>query len=116
MSPSPAKTVGQLITEHVAAVLTPALPGVTVSNQRIRPFEISELPAVNVKMGVERVTYPTATKSVSPIADRELHLMIRLEAAGDPPPTDPLRVLAVQTLMCDCSLGALAIAVEGVKS
>jgi len=116
MSPSPAKTVGELITEHVAAVLTPALPGVTVCNQRVRPFEPSELPAVNVKMGVERVAYPTAMKRTAPVADRELHLMIRLEAAGDPPATDPLRVLVIQTLMGDRSLGGLAIGVEEVES
>jgi hypothetical protein len=116
MSPAPAKSVGELITEYAAAVLTVGLPGVLVCNQRIRPFEQSELPAVNVKMGNERVTYPTATKRTSPIADRELHLMVRLEAAGDPPPTDPLRVLAIQTLMGDRSLGGLAIGIDEVES
>jgi hypothetical protein len=116
MSPAPAKTVGQLITEHVESVLTAALTGVTVANQRVRPFEPDELPAVNVKMGVERVTYPTAMKRTSPIADRELHLMIRCEAAGDPPLTDPLRVLVIQILMGDRSLGGLAIGVDEVES
>lgn len=116
MSPAPAKSIGELITEYVAAALTSGLPRyVTVANQRIRPFEPAELPACNVKMGTERVTYPTLTKRVSPIADRELHLMIRLEAAGDPPITDPLRVLTTQTLMRDRSLGGLAIGLEEVE-
>jgi hypothetical protein len=115
MSPAPAKSVGELITEYVETALIAALPGVTVENQRIRPFEPSELPACNVKMGVEHVTYPTATKRTSPIADRELRLFIRFEAAGDPPLTDPLRVLATQRLMGDRSLGGLAIGLEEVE-
>jgi hypothetical protein len=116
MSPAPSKTIGELITEHAVAVLTTGLPGVLVCNQRVRPFEPTELPAVNVKMGLERVTYPTQMKRTAPVADRELHLMIRLEAAGDPPATDPLRVLAIQTLMADRSLGALALGIEEVES
>jgi hypothetical protein len=116
MSPAPTKTIGELITEHAVAVLTTGLPGVLVCNQRIRPFEPTELPAVNVKMGLERVTYPTQMKRTAPVADRELHLMVRMEAAGDPPATDPLRVLVIQTLMGDRSLGALALGIEEVES
>jgi hypothetical protein len=116
MSPAPAKTIGQLITEHAETVLAAGLSGVLVCNQRVRPFEQTELPAVNVKMGVERVTYPTQMKRTSPVADRELHLMIRMEAAGDPPATDPLRVLVIRTLMGDRSLGGLAINIEEVES
>jgi hypothetical protein len=116
MSPVLAKTIGELITEHAVAVLTAGLPDVLVCNQRIRPFEQAELPAVNVKMGNERVTYPTAMKRTAPVADRELHLMIRLEAAGDPPATDPLRVLVIQTLMGDRSLAGLAIGIDEVES
>jgi hypothetical protein len=115
MSPAPAKSIGQRITEYVAAALTTGLAGVTVANQRIRPFEENELPACNVRMGVEHVGYPTSTKRTAQLADRELHLVLRLEAAGDPPATDPLRVLATQTLMGDRSLGGLAINIEEVE-
>ena len=115
MSDPPAKSIGQRITEHVAAVLTEALPDATVCNQRIRPFEESELPAANVKMGRETVTYPTAMKRTAGVADRELHLLVRLEDSGDPPATDPLRVLTVQGLMEDRSLGGLAIGIQEVE-
>jgi hypothetical protein len=112
----PAKSIGEVILEHAVTILDAGMPGVLVVNQRIRPFEASELPAVNVKMGVERVTYPTQMKRTAPLADRELHLMFRLHAPGDPPDLDPLRVLVIQTLMADRGLAGLAIGIDEVES
>jgi hypothetical protein len=106
------QTIGEQIIERIVQQLTTTLTGIAgVWNQRIRPFEETELPAVTVKPGREIVTYPTAVKRTSPVANHELHVLIRIETAGDPPRTDPLRILVIRTLMGDRSLGGLAIGI-----
>jgi len=115
----PAKTVGELIVEKVTEILTTALasdPVVPVFNQRVRPFETSELPAVNVKCGKEIVTYAGVQKRTSPVANREFHVYVRMEAPGDPPALDPIRARVVRALMADRSLGGLAIGIGEVES
>jgi hypothetical protein len=112
-------TVGEQIIEKVAATLTAALassPVVSVFNQRVRPFETSELPAVNVKCGKEAVTYAGTQKRTSQLANRELHIYVRIEVDGDPPPLDPIRVRVIKALMADRSLGGLAIGIGEVES
>jgi len=118
------KTIGEQIIEKVVAILTAGLPGVLVANQRLRPFEQSELPAVNVKLGNELVTYTGAVKRTSQGASRVLHILARMEAAGDPPALDALRFLVSRTLLTvkdatgksDRSLGGLAIGIGEYES
>ena len=105
----PVTTVGEKIIQKIVLLLTATLAGIAgVFDQRVRPFEEMELPAVNVLPGKEVVTYPTATKRTATAAQHELHVIVRIEASGDPPQTDSLRVLIVRVLMADRSLGGLA--------
>ena len=113
---SQVKSIGEQILENVVEFLTAALPGVLVCNQRLRPFEQGELPAVNVKLGREVVTYIGEVKRTSQGAQRELHIIARMEAAGKPPQTDSLRVMVVRCLMADRSLGGLAIGIGEFES
>jgi hypothetical protein len=112
-------TVGEQIVEALVEILTTALSSATavpVFNQRVRPFETSELPAVNVKCGKEVVTYAGEMRRTSPVANRELHVYVRIEAPGDPPALDPIRARCVKAIMADRSLGGLAIGIGEVES
>jgi hypothetical protein len=112
-------TVGEQIVEALVEILTTALssdPIIPVFNQRVRPFETSELPAVNVKCGKEVVTYVGEMRRTSPVANREFHVLVRIEAAGDPPPLDPIRVRVIKAIMADRSLGGLSIGIGEVES
>jgi hypothetical protein len=118
-------TVGEQIVEKVVAMLTAALassPAIPVFNQRVRPFDLTELPAVNVKCGKELVTYE---KRTAHLANRELEIYVRMEAPGDPPALDPIRDKVIKALMppdpkapgrIDRSVGGLALGISEVES
>lgn len=109
-------TIGEQCLEAAVAALATALDPVLVFNQRVRPFEEGELPAVNVKMGHEIVTYIGPVQRKSQGVYRDLQMIVRMEAPGDPPALDPMRRLAIKALMADRSLGGLAVNVSEVES
>jgi hypothetical protein len=109
-------TIGEQIIVQAVALLTAGLTPVPVFNQRVRPFEQTELPAVNVKMGREIDTYIGDVKRRTLGVERNLQLIVRMEAAGDPPALDPLRVLVIRTLMADRSVGGLALGIGETES
>jgi hypothetical protein len=111
-------TVGEAISEFVAATLTTALTGVKVERFRLRPYEANELPAVAITPNREEVEYGPGRKDVAPGAKRMFFFSVRISVPSDPADEglDALRALVIAALMKDRSVGGLALGIGETNS
>ena len=109
----PTPTVAELILQNVATTLTAALTGVKVERTRLRPYELSELPAVAITPVEENVEYGPGPRMRGPGAIRKFFFEVEISVPGEPPDAelDLHRGNVVVALMKDRSLGGNAIGI-----
>jgi hypothetical protein len=106
--------VADSYTERVLQAVVAALDGaskpagVTVNRSRRQSIEKSQLPMISVYPIREEVARATDHRR-SPLVERKLRVQVKCRVVGEDWDNDALRKWAVQSLMADQSLGALAL-------